>query len=55
MANLPLLYFMQKLPEDRLSEVVWQAARQIVFDEGLNKSLERSLKEWQTIKIFRKC
>lgn len=36
----PLLDFVQELPEDRLSEVVWQTAGHVVFDEGFNDSLQ---------------
>lgn len=35
----PLLDFVQELPEHRPSEVVWQSAGPVVFDEGFNDSL----------------
>lgn len=37
----PLLDFIQELPENRPSEVVWQTARYVVFDEGFNDGLQR--------------
>lgn len=35
----PLLGFVKKLPENRSSEVVWQTARHVVFDEGFDDGL----------------
>lgn len=36
---LPLLDFVQELPENRLSEVIWQTVGHIVSDEGFYDSL----------------
>jgi len=35
----PLLDLVQELSENRASEVVWQTAAHVVFDEGFNDSL----------------
>lgn len=36
----PLLEFIDELPENGPSEVVWQTVGHVVFDEGFNESLE---------------
>lgn len=49
----PLLDFVQELPENRTSEVVWQTAGHIVFGEGFNdRLLERGIKFVNTFYII---